>query len=250
MTSRPQGAGHRAQRKGHGATDAEIDRAIDVVARQMTDGPPVGGAEFRRRVLARIEAGHAPRTSWRAAWVLSPLAVAATIVMAIFVARSFRLHDVSADRHSQGEAVQPRDRGPQRPAPQEISTVAQSRAPQPAAASPDQNTVRLPPSPLRGFGGTRKPDSTERAVTVRAVTVPAVTNHAATNRAATSADLQRGAEAIAALTAPSLDLAPLTVDALTSDPVQIDRLDTTASITILPINVTPLDFTDVQRRYE
>lgn len=48
-----------------------------------------------------------------------------------------------------------------------------------------------------------------------------------------------------ALRVDALDVAPLTVDALTPDPIQIERLDT-----ISPINVAPLDITDVQRRYE
>jgi hypothetical protein len=232
---------NRTRDTGHRATDAEIDHAIDVVARQMTEGSPAGRVDFRRRVLARIEAGHAPRAGWRAAWVLSPLAVAAAIVMAIFAARSFRLHDVPADRHSQAEVVQPGDRSPQRAAPRETSTVAQSRAPQPVTVSPDQITVRLKPPFDVAHGGPealKGPDTTVRAAAVRAVT-----NRTATNRAATSPDLQRGAEAIAALTAPSLDLEPLTVDALTTDSIQLERLDT-----ILPINVTPLDITDVQRR--
>jgi hypothetical protein len=228
---------------GHRATDAELDRAIDVVARQMTEGSPAGRVDFRRRVLARIEAGHAPRASWRAAWVLPPIAVAAAIVMAIFAARSFRLHDVPADRRSQAEVVQPGDRGPERAAPQEIPAVTQSRAPQPVTVSPDQITVRLKPPFDVAHGGPealKGPDTTVRAAAVRAVT-----NRTATNRAATSPDLQRGAEAIAALTAPSLDLAPLTVGALIPNPIPIERLDA-----IPPIGVTPLDITDVQRRYE
>jgi hypothetical protein len=48
-----------------------------------------------------------------------------------------------------------------------------------------------------------------------------------------------------ALAEQPLDVAALTVDALTPDPIQIERLET-----IAPIDVAPLDATDVQRRYE
>jgi hypothetical protein len=70
-------------------SDEQLNTAIDEVARQMTEGSPAGDAGFRRRVLARIESGDAPRRSWRAAFVLSPIAVAAAIVISIVVARSW-----------------------------------------------------------------------------------------------------------------------------------------------------------------
>jgi hypothetical protein len=55
----------------------------------MTGGSPAPG--FRRRIVARIEAGDAPRRSWRAAVVLTPLAATAgAIVFAMFVAQSNR----------------------------------------------------------------------------------------------------------------------------------------------------------------
>src|SRR5205823_1757588 len=63
-----------------------LDRAIDEVARQMTEGAPRGAA-FRDRVRARIERGDAPRRSWRAAFVLSPIAAAIAIAVAAFVLR-------------------------------------------------------------------------------------------------------------------------------------------------------------------
>jgi hypothetical protein len=67
--------------------DEELNAAIDEVARQMTDLAPDGGAGFRRRVIARIEAGDAPRRSWRAGFVLSPIAVAMAIVIAAMFVR-------------------------------------------------------------------------------------------------------------------------------------------------------------------
>lgn len=62
-------------------SDEPVNRAIDEAARRMTDGSPADG--FRRRVLARIEANDTPRRSWRAGFVLSPIAVAAVIVTAV-----------------------------------------------------------------------------------------------------------------------------------------------------------------------
>jgi hypothetical protein len=93
--------------------DLAIDRAIDEVARQMTEGQPP--ADFRAGIVARLDAGDRPRRFWPAAWVLSPVAVAAAIVLAIFVARGF----------------QPRERGPERAAlqPSPHSAVTQARPP-------------------------------------------------------------------------------------------------------------------------
>jgi hypothetical protein len=63
---------------------------IDDVARQMTAETPPDGEAFRRRVLARIDRGDAPRRTWRASFVLTPVAVAAAMVAAFFVAREHR----------------------------------------------------------------------------------------------------------------------------------------------------------------
>ena len=84
-------------------SDEPVNAAIDEIARQTTQTPPGDADDFRRRVLARIAANDAPRRSWRAAFVLSPLGIAAAIVIALLVARGF----------------QPRVRGPERAAPQE-----------------------------------------------------------------------------------------------------------------------------------
>ena len=232
MTSGARGTGQRA-------TNADLDHAIDLVARQMTEGSRAGGPDFRRRVLARIEAGHAPRGNrrgdWRAAWVLSPLAAAAAIVMAIFVARGF----------------QPRDHGPERGAPLETSTVAQSAAPQRQTVSPNPVPVRLKPPLDAARGGPQPvegPDAAvgagaARAVTVGAGTVRAGTNRAVSNLAAAALSLQ-----LDALAAPSIDLARLTVTTLAPDPIQFERLDMAVPIAISPLEVAPLDITDLQRR--
>jgi hypothetical protein len=78
-------------------SDERLDQAIDEVARELTRGEP-GGA-FRAQVLARIEAGEAPRTSWRAVWIISPLVVVALITIAVFMTRPAptRTTDVARD---------------------------------------------------------------------------------------------------------------------------------------------------------
>lgn len=86
-------------------SDERLDRVIDEVARQMTEAELPG--DFRARIVERIE-GRGPRRTWRAAWILSPIAAAAVVAVAIFVARGF----------------QPRGRGP---APQ--TTVTQGAPP-------------------------------------------------------------------------------------------------------------------------
>jgi hypothetical protein len=67
--------------------DEPVNDAIDEVARQMTEGAPTDATAFRRRVLARIDAGDAPRRSWRATFVLTPIGVAAAITIAVIVSR-------------------------------------------------------------------------------------------------------------------------------------------------------------------
>jgi len=67
-------------------SDEQLNTAIDEVARRMTEGSPAGDAGFRRRVLARIEAGDAPRARWRPLFVVVPLAAA--IVIAVVVTRN------------------------------------------------------------------------------------------------------------------------------------------------------------------
>ena len=68
-------------------SDEQVNSAIDEVARQMTEEAPPAGADFRRRVLARIASNEAPRASWRAAFVLSPIAVAAAVAIVMMSVR-------------------------------------------------------------------------------------------------------------------------------------------------------------------
>jgi hypothetical protein len=188
--------------------DDRVDTAINDVARRMTEGSPADGADFRRRVLARVEAGDAPRATWRAAWLLSPLAVAAAILIAVMVVR--RPSPLGPGVTSPGS----RTDVAQRPAPDTTNRDVTNSAPAgPKAPALQNQTVRGPRQTVR------RPDPFGPGIA--------------------------GGSDEPLLQAESLDVARLTVDALTPDPIQIERLDT-----IVPINVAPLDITDVQRRYE
>jgi len=70
--------------------DEPLNTAIDEVARQMTEGTPGDGAAFRRRVIARIEISDSPRRTWRASLVLTAVATAAAIIVALFIGRERR----------------------------------------------------------------------------------------------------------------------------------------------------------------
>jgi hypothetical protein len=120
-------------------SDEQLNTAIDEVARQMTEGsPPAGDADFRRRVLARIESGDAPRARWRPLFVAVPLAAA--VVIAVVVTRS-RPAPVTA--------------GPKGPAPQDTvrrpdpfgpgAAIVQADPIIPAAHAPRTATVGAAP---------------------------------------------------------------------------------------------------------
>jgi hypothetical protein len=115
--------------------DGAIDLAIDEVARQMTAGEL--SSDFRARVVARIADGGRPRRTWRAAWILSPLAAAAVLAVAIFVAR-----------------FQPRERNLEQAAlhPSSPSTIAQATRPvesagRPSPSAPSAEAVPKGPVP-------------------------------------------------------------------------------------------------------
>jgi hypothetical protein len=160
--------------------DEQIDTAIDETARQMTAGEP--GADFRARVVARLDAGSRAMAMWRPA--LAVLSVAAMLVIGLVFLR-------------------------EQPRPQQILLPQVRLAPdataKPAEVKPDIPEVRLPPSPLGGFGGPRKPDATY--------------------------DLEP-------LTTAPLDLDSIAVTALAaSDSIHIDPLPPAPSIAVTPLDV-------------
>jgi hypothetical protein len=66
--------------------DERFESAIDAAARQMTEGEVP--ADFKARVLARIESSEHRRWPWPSAWAPSPLAVAAVVMLAALVLRA------------------------------------------------------------------------------------------------------------------------------------------------------------------
>jgi hypothetical protein len=70
----------------HVAT-TDLDRVIDQVAREMTDGAPP--EDLGARVVARIAADQ-PRTRMRLMWTVAPIAAAALLVIALVIARGSR----------------------------------------------------------------------------------------------------------------------------------------------------------------
>ena len=110
-----------SHRSAAGAEAERLDQIIDDVARRMTDGAAPN--DLRARVLARIET---PRARWTL-WALAPIAAAALIIVAAFVARDFV-----------ARPFQDRDRGPLQPTLQESAPpIAQGQA----ATSPESPRV-------------------------------------------------------------------------------------------------------------
>src|SRR5213593_4531337 len=99
-------------------SDERLDRLIDEVARQMTEGHL--SSDFRARVIASLD--HRPRRMWRPLWIVAPLVATAVIILAIVVARPF----------------EGRDRGAKSPALQQSSQAGtRETATIPATASAD-----------------------------------------------------------------------------------------------------------------
>src|SRR5262245_49907108 len=80
-------------------SDERLDRLIDEVARQMTEGDP--SSDFRARVIARLD--RPPRRAWWTSWMAVPLGAMAVTMIALVVARPFKDRDRGAGpppRHS------------------------------------------------------------------------------------------------------------------------------------------------------
>jgi hypothetical protein len=180
--------------------DREIgDRVIDEAAQQMTDAQPP--ADFRARVLARIAEGDSPRSWWRAVWILSPVAAAALIVVAIFVARGVQPRDRQLDRSANQTVGANPDTTVRLTPSVDAPPVKKPGTTEPGSAS----RVRLPPSPQRGFGGTRESDRTYAISEVDA------------------------------LAPPRLEVAALDVEALPTASIAVPQLDVIAPITVAPL---------------
>jgi hypothetical protein len=181
-------------------SDHRLDRVIDEVARQMTEGQPP--ADLRARIVARLDAGDRPRRFLPAVWALSPVAVAAAIVLAIFVARPFENRDLAPARADQTVRVPPSLQG-------SFGKTAT-------------------PSPPGGFGATGRPDTAydSGSTSPRTVKHPVERSTYGPSRAASEID---------ALAPPRLDVAPLSVEVLPTASIAVPRLDAIAPIAVEPL---------------
>ena len=108
------------------SNDNAIDRAIEQAARELIAGEP--SPAFRVRVMARLDERHRIR---RSAWLLSPIAVAAVVLIA------FSLRTPTSDQPAHEElparAIRWIASVPDRSAPQPTSSIEIRHDPPPAA---------------------------------------------------------------------------------------------------------------------
>jgi hypothetical protein len=171
--------------------DEDLDATIDEVAREMTRGelPP----DFRTRVIARLESRDGRLWSWRRGWVLSPLAIAAAVLLAVLVVR--------APWRSDGR-VAPEIRSEVRP-------------------KPDPMHVGKNPDPSPSYVG-----SDFSRIASAGVTSVVRLKPDATYESAAASDLAPGPIQIESLDVEameSMEVAPLSVDAMES--IDVARLD-------------------------
>jgi hypothetical protein len=218
-------------------SDERLDRLINDVAKQLTAGQP--SSDFRARVVARLDPQ--PRFAWRPLWIVAPLGTLAVAVLVVLVARPFstfaphRMQRATVDAPKREERVggQGRDRGAESPALQRPGQTAKAEM-APITPKPETPTVRFPPSPPRGFGGTGKPDTAYEGSQQG-------TRAAAADR---RRDPLSGAVLIEALAPPPLEppsigVQPLGVDRLLTESIAVTELDA-----ITPIAVEPLPTDD------
>jgi hypothetical protein len=182
-------------RSGEGG---RVNRAIDEVARQMTEeAPPAGGDDFRRRVLVRIASDDEPRASWRAAFVLSPVALAAVMVIAVLVMRG--------------------GTKPQATPPDTVTNRAEQARP-----------LREPAGTTAGVGG---------GGVVGAELAPPVTKDLVRRPGPFGPGVSRPAPQLDPIEVDSIAPAALVVGTLAPDPIQIERLDAAAPIDVAPLEI-------------
>src|SRR5262245_4819426 len=191
-------------------SDERLDRLIDEVARQMTDGHP--SSDFRARVIANLD--RRPSRVWRPIWIVAPLGTLAVAVLVMLVARPFDGCDRGA-----GPAPQPSSQ-----ALKKESGFGETRRPD---ASSEGTTAHQAGS-ARDTAANVTQDVVARSTLVRA-RASVRSNH-----------LSDAAAAVAALAPPRLDLAPLAVDAidverLAGEPIAVRQLETIAPIAVDPI---------------
>jgi hypothetical protein len=187
-----------------------IDAAIDAVARHMTEGAP--GADLRARVIARIRER---RPVWRSAWVLSPLALAAVVLVAVALNHGWRANRADTRAREARSELSGRDGNSQASAPQ----TAPAGAAHPQEPGPPVQVDAIPaspfvPQPVAERRHREKPDSVGPHPPAAAATIPSD---------------------IDALAPPPLDVDSIAIGRLARpEPLAVQRLEIT-SIALAPI---------------
>jgi hypothetical protein len=178
-------------------SDERVDATIDEVAREMTRGelPP----DFRAGVIARLERGDERHLTWRPALVLSTLAVAAVVLVAVLVGR---LPWRSDGRVAQAD----REQVTQQAAPKADPIDATKTSGPPA-------TVRLTPDTRNA--ARRTPDATFEAVVASDLAPAPIQIESIDVEAMESMDVAPlSVDAMESIDVPELDVAPLEVPAI------------------------------------
>ena len=124
--------------------DDRIDRAIDAVAQRMTDGAPDAG--FKARVLARISDDRSPHRSRQLAWILSPLAAAAIVLLILFMRLGKESHHGVETSPPQPPVVARTERERSEPRPQQSTPPARANINR--ARARDMRKSVVPPSEI------------------------------------------------------------------------------------------------------
>jgi hypothetical protein len=190
-----------------------IDAAIDAVARHMTEGAP--GADLRARVLAHI---HERRPVWRSPWVLSPLAVAAVLLVAVALNRGWLTNH--ADTRARGARSELSGRGGNSQPPARQTAPAGAAQPREPGPPVQADASRRPASPFVRQRPAAERNPRENADFRRTLSPAAAT--------AITSDID-------ALAPPALDVDSIAVDRLARpEPLLVQRLEIT-SIALAPI---------------
>jgi hypothetical protein len=187
-----------------------IDAAINAVARHLTEGAP--GADLRARVIARIRER---RPVWRSPWVLSPLALAAVLLVAVALDQRWLANRADTSAREARSELSGRGEDSQSPARQTAPAgAAHPEEPGPPVQADAAPASPFVPQPVAERRHREKPDSRRTHPPAAATTM--------------TSDID-------ALAPPALDVGSIAVDRLARpEPLAVQPLEIT-SIALAPI---------------
>ena len=180
-------------------SDERFDAKIDEVAREMTRGELP--ADFRAHVIARIESDDERGWTRRPAWVLAPLAVAAAVLLAVFVVRS-------PWRSEQRVSQEVREQVTREIGPKADPTDATNTSRTPATVRPKPDTAYAGRTPAATYQGGVASDLSPAPIQIESIDVEAMESMEV---APLSVD------AMESIDVPRLDVAPLEVPAIAGE---------------------------------